>query len=165
MRKLAERVRRPLAVMGMVCAATLLGAGLAAAQGPSPTLLVLEKADSSLAMVDPGTMKIVARVPAGPDPHEIVTSENGKIAYISNYGGLDSAFHAITVVDVGSRKPLEPIELGALRSPHGLAFAGGKLYFTVETNKAFGRYDPATRAIDWVMGTGEDRTHRRLVAE
>src|SRR5439155_15669404 len=51
------------------------------------------------------------------------------------------------------------------RSPHGLAFAGGKLYFTVETNKAFGRYDPATHAIDWVLGTGQDRTHMIIVAD
>jgi YVTN family beta-propeller protein len=135
------------------------------AQTPSPALLILEKSDDTVAIVDPTSLKIVARVPVGEDPHEIVTSPDGKVAYISNYGGNDSNLNTISVVDLIAQKPLPPINLGALRSAHGLAFAGGKLYFTVETNKAFGRYDPATQKIDWVLGTGQDRTHMIEVSE
>jgi len=58
----------------------LCAAGLASAQTPSPALLVLEKADNMLAIVDPATLKIVARVPAGPDPHEVESSPDGKLA-------------------------------------------------------------------------------------
>lgn len=134
------------------------------AQTPSPALLVLEKGANMLAIVDPGTLKIVGRVPAGPDPHEIEASSDGKFAYISNYGGSDSSLHTISVVDLVAQKALSPIDLGALHSSHGLAFAGGKLYFTAETNKVVGRYDPATQAIDWVMGTGQDRTHMVIVS-
>src|SRR5260370_41397376 len=65
----------------------LLAANFAAAQTPSPALLVLEKSDNSQAIVDPANLQIVARVPAGPDPHEIVASADGKPAYISKYGG------------------------------------------------------------------------------
>jgi DNA-binding beta-propeller fold protein YncE len=81
------------------------------------------------------------------------------LAYISNYGGTDSTLHTISVVDLATQKVLTPIDLGVLRSPHGLAFGGGKLYFTAETNKVVGRYDPGAQAIDWVVGTGQDRTH------
>jgi YVTN family beta-propeller protein len=35
----------------------------------------------------------------------------------------------------------------------------GKLYFTAEANKVFGSYDPASGKVDWIMGTGQDRTH------
>jgi YVTN family beta-propeller protein len=143
---------------------SLLSAGLAGGQTPSPALLVLEKSDSTLAIVDPATLKVVGRVPAGPDPHEVESSPDGKLAYISNYGSSDSSLHTISVVDLTTQKPLPPIDLGALRSAHGLAFAGGKLYFTAETNKVVGRYDPATQAVDWVMGTGQDRTHMVLVS-
>src|SRR6266481_775289 len=143
----------------------LLVANFAVAQTPSPALLVLEKSDNSLAIVDPATLQIVARAPAGPDPHEIVTSADGKLAYISNYGGSDSALNTISVIDLATLKALSPISLGALRSPHGLAFAGGKLYFTAETNKVVGRYDPATQSVDWVLGTGQDRTHMVAVSE
>jgi len=143
----------------------LLGANFAAAQTPSPALLVLEKSDNSLAIVDPANLQIVARVPAGPDPHEIVASADGKLAYISNYGGSDGALSTISVIDLATRKALSPINLGTLRSAHGLAFAGGKLYFTAETNKVVGRYDPATQSVDWVLGTGQDRTHMVAVSE
>jgi YVTN family beta-propeller protein len=143
----------------------LLAANFTAAQTPSPALLVLEKSDNSLAIVDPATLQIVARVPAGPDPHEIVASADGKLAYISNYGGSDSALNTISVIDLATRKALTPINLGALRSAHGLAFAGGKLYFTAETNKVIGRFDPVTQSVDWVLGTGQDRTHMVAVSE
>ena len=136
----------------------------AAAQTPSPALLVLEKSDNTLAIVDPATLKIVGRVSAGPDPHEVESSPDGKLAYISNYGGSDSALHTISVLDIVAQKALVPIDLGALHSPHGLAFAGGELYFTAETNKVAGRYQPRTQTIDWVMGTGQDRTHMVVVS-
>jgi YVTN family beta-propeller protein len=137
----------------------MLMASLAGAQTPSPALLVLEKSDNTLAIVDPTSFEILARVPAGQDPHEIVASPDGKLAYISNYGGSDSTLDTISVVDLVAHKALPAIHLGALHSAHGLAFAGGKLYFTAETNKAIGRYDPATQSVDWILGTGQDRTH------
>ncbi len=146
--------------------ATIFITGAAFAQAaPSSTLLVLAKSDNTIAIVDPATLQVLGRVAAGPDPHEIVTSDDGKLAFISNYGGPDSALNTISVVDLVARKPLRPIELGALRSTHGLAFAGGKLYFTAETNKVIGRYDPATQRVDWILGTGQDRTHMIVVSK
>jgi YVTN family beta-propeller protein len=144
-------------------AATLIASG-ALAQAPPSTLLVLAKSDNTVAIVDPATLQVLARVPAGPDPHEIIVSDDGKLAYISNYGGSDSALHTISVVDLVARQALSAIDLGALRSTHGLAFAGGKLYFTAETNKVIGRYDPATQRVDWILGTGQDRTHMIVVS-
>src|SRR5215469_3573124 len=155
----------PAFLLGVLaCAVTMPVGSSMRAQTPSPALLVLEKNDSSLAIVDPGTLRIVARVPAGPDPHEIVASPDGKLAYISNYGGADSKLNTISVVDLVASKALPAINLGALHSAHGLALAGGKLYFTVETNKAIGRIDPATQTVEWVLGTGQDRTHMVDVA-
>jgi YVTN family beta-propeller protein len=140
-------------------------ANAAFAQAPTTTLLVLAKSDNTVAVVDPATLQVLARIPAGPDPHEIIASDDGKLAYISNYGGSDSTLNTISVVNLVARKPLPAIDLGALRSTHGLAFAGGKLYFTAETNKVIGRYDPATQRVDWVLGTGQDRTHMIAVSK
>jgi DNA-binding beta-propeller fold protein YncE len=145
-------------------AATFI-ASTAFAQAPSSTLLALSKDDHTVAIVDPATLQVLARIPSGPDPHEIIASDDGKLAYISNYGGSDSTLNTISVVDLIARKALPPIDLGALRSTHGLDFAGGKLYFTAETNKVIGRYDPATQRVDWVLGTGQDRTHMIDVSE
>ncbi len=136
----------------------IFGSNVAFGQdAPAATLLVLAKSDSMLAIVDPISLKVLARIPAGPDPHEVVASADGKTAYISNYGF--GAYNTLTVVDLVARKPLSTIDLGALRGPHGLMFAGGKVWFTAEAAKAIGSYDPATQKIDWILGTGQDRTH------
>jgi YVTN family beta-propeller protein len=129
------------------------------------TLLVLEKSDKSMAIVDPGTLKVTARVPAGEDPHEIVASSDGRFAFISNYGAFQNPQHTLSVVDLVARKPLPPVDLGALIAPHGLEFINGKVYFTAEGSKSIGRYDPATHRIDWILGLGQNRTHMLLVSK
>ena len=144
-------------LVSLVLLCGLGGALLAAEPTPSPALLVLSKSDLTLAIVDPATLKVVARMPSGPDPHEVAASADGRFAYISNYGF--GSYNTITVVDLAAQKTLRTIDLGALHGPHGLDFAGGKLYFTAEANKVIGSYDPSTEKIDWIMGTGQDRTH------
>jgi YVTN family beta-propeller protein len=130
---------------------------LSAAETPSTSLLVLAKTDQALLIVDPVTLTVVGKVPSGPDPHEVSVSADGKLAYISNYGG--GSLHTISVVDLVNQKAMTAIELGPLRGPHGLTFEGEKLWFTAEGAKVVGSYDPATKTIDWVLGTGQDRTH------
>jgi YVTN family beta-propeller protein len=130
---------------------------LRAASAPSKALLVLSKSDHTLAIVDPSSLKVIARMPSGPDPHEVVASTDGKFAYISNYGS--GAYNTLTVVDLVAQKTLPVVDLGALRGPHGLMFVGGKVWFTAEAAKAIGSYDPSTQKIDWILGTGQNRTH------
>ena len=128
----------------------------------SQSLLVISKRDHTLATVDTSTLRVVARVPVGNDPHEVIASADGRTAYVSNYGF--GAFNTLAVVDLIGQKALPSIDLGALRGPHGLAFVGGKVWFTAEAAKALGRYDPATKKIDLVLGTGQDRTHMIYVS-
>jgi YVTN family beta-propeller protein len=40
-----------------------------------------------------------------------------------------------------------------------LTFIGDKVWFTAEAAKAIGSYDPKTGKVDWILGTGQDRTH------
>ena len=147
----------------LLLATVIPTAGLLQAQSnPSPALLVLSKRDLTLAIVDPVTLKVVARAPSGPDPHEVVASPDGKLAFISNYGF--GAYDTITVIDLAAGRPFRTVALSPLRGPHGLWFAGGKLYFTAEVNKVIGSYDPAANKVDWLLGTGQNRTHMVLVA-
>ena len=73
--------------------------------------------------------------------------------------------HTLSVIDIAARKELHRVDLSPLSRPHGLWFADGKLYFTAEANMAIGRYDPATNKVDWVLGTGQERTHMIVVAK
>jgi YVTN family beta-propeller protein len=132
-----------------VCTFALaLASGLAA-----ETLLVLNK-EGNVAMVDPATQKVLAHVPAGEGPHEIVATADGKLAVVSNYGG-----HTLSVIDLASRRELRRVDLSPLSRPHGLFAAGGRIYFTAESNRMVGRYDPASNRVDWKIGTGQDGTH------
>jgi YVTN family beta-propeller protein len=124
---------------------------------PSRTLLALSKANHTLAIVDASTLKIIARIPVGEDPHELVASADGKTAYVCIYGG--GSLHEINVIDLVAKKPLRSIDTRPLFGPHDITFVNGKAWFTAEGSKAIGRYDPATDKLDWSMGTGQDRTH------
>ncbi|MGJ5817004.1 YncE family protein [Paludibaculum fermentans] len=146
-----------LAFTGLLTAAPLPGA-----ETPATALLVLSKSDQTLAIVDPGNHQVVAKIPSGPDPHEVVASADGRLAFISNYGG--GRYNTITVVDLVGQKVQSTVDLGALRGPHGLDFQGGKVWFTAETAKVIGSYDPVSQKIDLVLGTGQNRTHMIAVA-
>src|SRR6266700_5939238 len=143
-------------------ATLVLATVLLAQSNPRESLLILSKSDHTLAIVDPGTLKVLTRIPVGNDPHEVIASADGTTAYVSNYGG--GAFNTLAVIDLVAQKPLPAIDLGALRGPHGLVFAGGKVWFTAEAAKVVGSYDPATRKIDLVIGTGQNRTHMIFVS-
>jgi DNA-binding beta-propeller fold protein YncE len=131
--------------------------GAHAQSTPPRSLLALSKRDHTLAIVNPDNLQVITRAPVGPDPHEVIASSDGKMAYVSIYGG--GSYHAISVIDLVAQKALSDIDTGALNGPHGLVFVGGKLWFTAEGAKAVASYDPASARIDWIMGTGQNRTH------
>lgn len=124
---------------------------------------MLSKGDHTLAIVAPSSLKVIAKAPVGEDPHEVIASADGKFAYVSNYGG--GAYNTLTLIDLIGQKRVTSIDLGPLRGPHGLVFVGGKTWFTAEAAKAIGRYDPATKTVDWILGTGQNRTHMIFVSD
>ena len=128
---------------------------------PHPTLLILNKTDATLALVDPATNAVVAKVPTGDAPHEVTVSTDGKYAFVSNYGARTPT---ISIIDLAARQELRRIAVSPLARPHGLAFYDGKLYFTSETNQVVGRYDPATDKIDAQYQTGQQTSHMVLIS-
>jgi len=128
----------------------------------SARLLVLNKEDATLAIVDPASGRVLGTVPVGQGPHELVTSTDGKWAFASNYGTGPAPGHTISMIDVAAKKELRRIDVAPLSRPHGLAFVNGRLYFTAEANKKIARYDPAADKIDWEFETGQTGTHMVL---
>src|SRR5271167_2415301 len=109
------------------------------AQTTSPALLVLNKQENSLAIVDTQSAKVIARIPTGDGPHEVAASDDGKFAFVANYGARDPG-STISVIDLVNERELRRVNLGPLRRPHGLFFFRGEVYFTAEINKVIGRY-------------------------
>jgi YVTN family beta-propeller protein len=144
--------------------ALVLASGVALAQTPASTLLVLNKEEATLAIVDPSTKKVLARIPTGEGPHEVAASTDGKLAFVANYGSRTPG-STISVIDLIAQKELRRLDLGALRRPHGIFFSDGKVFFTAELNKLIARYDPVANQIDWLMGTGQNTTHMVMVSK
>jgi YVTN family beta-propeller protein len=150
-------VKRML-ILAIVIASTVAGA-------QSPRLLVLNKEDATLALVDPAPASVVARVSTGAGPHEVVVSDDGKWAFASNYGTGSAPGRTISMIDLAARKELRRIDVSPLSRPHGLWWANGRLYFTAEADQKIARYDPATNNIDWIFATNQNGTHMVLVSK
>ncbi len=123
------------------------------------TLLVLNKADATLAFVDPTSLQVVQKIATGDGPHEVAVSADGKIAIVANYGTGPNPGTTLSIVDLAGRKELQRLKLPGLLRPHGLYPVGTHVYFTAEGSRAVGRYDVPSGAIDLISGTGANGTH------
>jgi len=141
----------------------LLAVSTMVAQVASPALLVLNKSENTLSIIDPLNGKTLGRVSTGEAPHELTTSADGKTVFVANYGDQEPG-RTISVIDLATQKELHRIDLGPLRRPHGIVYSGSKVYFTAESNKLIGRYDPVGNQIDWLLGTGQDITHMLVLS-
>jgi YVTN family beta-propeller protein len=129
---------------------------LAADASAQTYLLVVNKSESTLALVDPATLTVVAKVATGFTPHEVATADG--FAYVSNYGTGPQPGHSLSVIDLRARKG-EEIELPGLARPHGILAVDGKVFFTAEGSRVVAQFDPKSRRVTWVMGTGQNTTH------
>jgi YVTN family beta-propeller protein len=145
--------------MSVVCAMWAAGQ----TKTPSPALLVLSKDEGALAIVDPGTLQVVGKVPTGAMPHEVAASADGRVAVVTNYGAHQDGT-TLSVIDLVGQKEIHRVELESLKGPHGVVFRGNNAYFTAEGSNAIGRYDPATNQVDWTMTTSQERTHMLVVS-
>lgn len=123
-----------------------------------PVLVALNKNEATMAIIDPGTMTVKAKVPTGDGPHEVVLSVDGSTAYVANYGNQTPG-NSISIIDIATAKETRRVDLAPLVRPHGIQLIGGKLYFTAEANRMIARLDTATGKIDWMMGSGQSGTH------
>ena len=141
-------------VVSLSLAVIVTGLGIADARAQSPErLLVLLRDASALAIVDPESGTVLARVPTGRDPHEVTASADGRLAFVA------SMVDGISVIDIAAREEIRRVDPGPGSQTHDVLFAAGKVYFTIEGYKSIGRYDPSTNRIDWTLGIGQDGTH------
>lgn len=140
--------------------ALLFGAALSAQS--SPKLVVVNKSENTLAIVDVESGKVLGRAPTGEGPHEVAVSADNRTAYVSNYGSREPG-HTLSVIDLAANHARQ-VDLGPLRRPHGITQFGGQIYFTAELNKLIARYDPSSDRIDWLVGTGQNTTHMVIVS-
>ncbi|MCA3027168.1 MAG: beta-propeller fold lactonase family protein [Rhodocyclaceae bacterium] len=141
----------------LLCCATFAHAATPA------RLIVLNKNEATAAIVDPVSLKVLARVPTGEGPHEAAVSANGKLVVVANYGAQTPG-NSLSIIDIDGAREVRRHDLGALTRPHGIQLHNGKVYFTSELTRTVARYDIATDKIDWLMGTGSSLGHMLVIS-
>jgi DNA-binding beta-propeller fold protein YncE len=149
----------------------LIGVVLADAPGGG-VLLVANKGDMSLGIVDVDAGKQVATVPeGGKTGHEVTASPDGRTAYVPIYGdsgvgkpGTDGDH--MVVIDIASRKVTGTVNFGRGVRPHLPVFGpkNGMLYVTTELDQAITIIDPKTLKIMGQIPTGQKESHMLVIS-
>jgi len=151
----------PLFVLGLLPFSTL------SANAAPGWLLVANKGDNSMGIIDPATGKQVAAVAeGGVTGHELVASPDGKLAYVPIYGdsgvgqpGTDGT--NMVVIDLAARKVVGNLDFGKGVRPHLPKFGpkDGLLYVSTELDRSISIIDPATLKIIGSLPTGQEQSH------
>lgn len=140
-------------VLGL--AASFLGGALHAA-----TLIVANKAEATVSLVDLASGKVVATLPVGNAPHEVAVSRDGRLALIANYGTGPQPGSTLTLIDVPGAKVVKTVDLGEYKRPHGLTFGGDhRAFVTAEASKALLEVDLEAGKVLRAITTGQEVSH------
>jgi DNA-binding beta-propeller fold protein YncE len=149
----------------LLCAAA--GSGGERAGSARGWLLIANKGDQTLGIIDPAAGTQVAAVPeGGATGHEVIASPDGKTAYVPIYGnsgvgkaGTDGTH--LVVIDLATRAVTGKVDFGHGVRPHCPMFGpkDGLLYVTTELDNAITLIDPKTLTIVGTVPTGQPESH------
>jgi DNA-binding beta-propeller fold protein YncE len=135
-------------------------------------LLVTQKGDRSLAIVDPVSGKVLASVSeGGVTGHEVIASPDGRLAYVPIYGnsgvgkpGTDGS--TLDVIDIAAQKVVGNVDFGHGIRPHCPLFGpkDGLLYVTTEIDKSITLIDPKSLKIVGSIPTGQPESHMLVLS-
>ena len=133
----------------------------------NPRLLVAQKGEASLGIIDPVAGKLIASVPEGGfTGHEVVASPDGRLAYVPIYGdsgvgkpGTDGT--RLVVIDIASQKIVGTVDFGHGIRPHMPIFGpkDGLLYVTTELDQTVSIIEPKSLKILATIPTGQPESH------
>ena len=124
------------------------------------TLVVANKAEATVSLVDLASGKVAATLPVGKGPHEVAISQDGRLALIANYGTGAEPGSTLTLIDVPGAKVVKTIDLGEHRRPHGMVFVGnGRALVTSEASKALLEVDLDAGKVLRAIPAGQEVSH------
>jgi YVTN family beta-propeller protein len=124
------------------------------------TLVVLNKAEGTAALIDLRKGEVAATVTTGKGPHEVAVSPDGRRALVTNYGDQGAPGNTLTLIDVASAKVVKTIDLGEHRRPHGVAYLeSGRALVTSEASRALLVVDVEAGTVLKAIPTDQDVSH------
>jgi len=161
-------------LLAMTFGLTVLSVGTSAAfaEKVSGLLLVTNKGDRTMSVVDPNTLTQIATVDEeGITGHELATTADGKLAFVPIFGnsgvgkpGTDGQL--IRIIDVASRKIVDTIDYGKGVRPHCPVRCPktGTMYVTTELENSVSIIDPVTRKVTGSVTTGQEQSHMLAIS-
>lgn len=131
----------------------------------SGTLVVANKSEATVSLVDTQTGEIRATLPTGNAPHEVDVSPSGELALVGNYGTREEPGSTLTLIDVVSASVVKTIGLGEYLRPHGIVWLNdATALVTVEENQALIRVEIESGEVAQAIGTDAEISHMVAVA-
>ena len=150
-----------------ICCLALLEISSVHASASKGMLLVANKGDNALGIIDVSSGKQIAEVPeGGVTGHEVIASHDGKLAYVPIYGnsgvgmpGTDGS--NMVVIDLASGKVVGNLDFGKGVRPHCPLFGpkNGLLYVSTELDQSITVIDPKALKIVGRVPTGQEQSH------
>lgn len=153
------------------CAATFLAWSAVPGSGKG-TLLVTNKGDQTLGIIDPAAGSQIATIPEnGITGHEVIASPDGKTAYVPIYGNSGvgkpgTNGRNMAVIDLASRKVVGVVDFGKEVRPHCpmMGPKNGMLYVTTELDNSVTIIDPKNLKIVGTVPTGQPESHMLAIS-
>jgi YVTN family beta-propeller protein len=156
-----------LPILALLIMSPPFGTNSSHRSSPRGILLVANKGEQTLGIIDPESAQQLATVQEGGiTGHEVAASPDGKLAYVPIYGnsgvgrpGTDG--RSIVVIDIGARKVIGEIDFGRGVRPHCAVFGpkDGLLYVTTELENTVSVIDPRTLKIVSSIPTEQPESH------
>ncbi len=133
------------------------------AAGLRGTMIVLNKSSHDASFIDLGSGQLLATLPTGRGPHELVVSDDGRWAIGTDYSGGNS----LTVFDVENLRVARTIDLSDYPRPHGILFLPGQqeVIVTSEASETLVIVNYLSGEIIRSIATGQNGSHMLAVSE
>jgi YVTN family beta-propeller protein len=163
---------KPMRLFAVLALAIMSASAADTGNNAGSWLLVANKGDHTLGIIDPASGKQVAAVDeGGVTGHEVIASPDGRIAYVPIYGnsgvgkpGTDGTH--LVAIDLASRTVTGSVDFGHGVRPHCPMFGpkNGLLYVTTELDQSISVIDPHSLKITGKIPTGQPESHMLSIA-
>lgn len=125
------------------------------------TLVVVNKGDNDVSLIDAQTGVTRARVPVQEGPHEVAISPDGLRALVTNYGRSQPGA-SVSLLDIARAQVVATHSIAPHAWPHGIAWTGQTAWITTEDDRSHGSLiavDPVDGTMTQSIPTGQALSH------